>query len=48
MRFLNEASVLAYVDAFWIISWVQAVSLQLLLFLQPPPPNDLTPPRRLT
>jgi DHA2 family multidrug resistance protein len=41
----REAYVLAYIDAFWIVSWVLTASLLLLVFLQPPPPNHLTPPR---
>jgi DHA2 family multidrug resistance protein len=41
----REAYVLAYIDAFWIVSWILTASLLLLLFLQPPPPNQLTPPR---
>jgi DHA2 family multidrug resistance protein len=40
----REAYVLAYIDAFWIVSWILTASLLLLLFLQPPPPNPLTPP----
>lgn len=40
----REAYVLAYIDAFWIVAWVLAVSLLLLLFLTPPPPNHLTRP----
>jgi MFS transporter, DHA2 family, multidrug resistance protein len=41
----REAFVLAYIDAFWIVAWVLAASLVLLLFLSRPPPNYLTPPR---
>jgi DHA2 family multidrug resistance protein len=41
----REAYVLAYIDAFWIVAWVLTASLILLLFLQRPPPNPLTPPR---
>ena len=44
----REAYVLAYIDAFWVVSWVLTASLLLLLFLQPPPLNVLTPPRRPT
>ena len=40
----REAYVLAYIDAFWIVAWVLAVSLLLLPFLTPPPPNHLTRP----
>jgi len=36
---------LAYIDAFWLVAWVMTISLGLLLFLKPPPPNPLTPPR---
>ena len=41
----REAYVLAYIDAFWIVAWVLMASLLLLVFLKPPPPNHLTPPR---
>jgi DHA2 family multidrug resistance protein len=41
----REAYVLAYIDAFWIVSWILTASLVLLLFLRRPPPNHLTPPR---
>ncbi|MBV8653086.1 MAG: MFS transporter [Alphaproteobacteria bacterium] len=41
----KEAYVLAYIDAFWIVAWVLALSLLLILVLRPPPPNPLTPPR---
>jgi MFS transporter, DHA2 family, multidrug resistance protein len=41
----REAYVLAYIDAMWIISWVLVASLVLVLLLNPPPPNPLTPPR---
>jgi DHA2 family multidrug resistance protein len=41
----REAYVLAYIDGFWIIAWVLAASLLLLLLLRPLPPNPLTPPR---
>jgi MFS transporter, DHA2 family, multidrug resistance protein len=41
----REAFVLAYIDAFWFVAWVLTASLVLLVFLQPPPPNHLTPPR---
>ena len=43
----REAFVLAYIDAFWFIAWVLTASLVLLVLLQPPPPNHLTPPRLL-
>jgi DHA2 family multidrug resistance protein len=41
----RESYVLAYIDAFWIVAWVLTASLVLLVFLKPPPPNPLTPPR---
>jgi DHA2 family multidrug resistance protein len=41
----REAFVLAYVDAFWFVAWVLTASLVLVVFLRPPPPNPLTPPR---
>jgi MFS transporter, DHA2 family, multidrug resistance protein len=44
----REAYVLAYIDAFWIVAWVLTASLVLLVFLKPPPPNHLTPPRLRT
>jgi hypothetical protein len=34
-----------YIDAFWLVAWVLTAALVLLLFLKPPPPNPLTPPR---
>jgi DHA2 family multidrug resistance protein len=40
----REAYVIAYIDAFWIVAWVLAASLVLLLFLRAPPPNHLTRP----
>jgi DHA2 family multidrug resistance protein len=43
----REAYVLTYIDAFWIVAWILTASLLLLLFLRRPPPNPLTPPRRL-
>jgi MFS transporter, DHA2 family, multidrug resistance protein len=42
----REAYVLAYIDGFWTVAWVLTLSLGLVLFLKPPPPNPLTPPRR--
>jgi DHA2 family multidrug resistance protein len=41
----REAYVLAYIDGFWTVAWVLALSLGLVLLLKPPPPNPLTPPR---
>jgi DHA2 family multidrug resistance protein len=41
----REAYVLAYIDGFWIIAWVMAAGIVLLLLLRIPPPNPLTPPR---
>lgn len=41
----REAYVLAYIDAFWIVAWILTIGLLLVLFLRPPPPNHLTPPR---
>lgn len=41
----REAFVMAYIDGFWVVAWVLAASLVLLLFLRSPPPNPLTPPR---
>jgi DHA2 family multidrug resistance protein len=41
----REAYVLAYIDGFWLIAWVLAASLVLVLLLRRPPPNPLTPPR---
>lgn len=41
----REAFVLAYIDAFWLIAWVTAAGILLVLLLRPPPPNPLTPPR---
>jgi len=41
----REAYVLAYIDGFWVVAWVLAAALPLLLMLRPPPPNPLTPPR---
>jgi len=43
----REAYVLAYIDAFWLIAWVSAAGILLVLLLRPPPPNPLTPPRIL-
>jgi MFS transporter, DHA2 family, multidrug resistance protein len=41
----RESFVLAYIDGFWIIAWVLAAGIALLLLLRPPPANPLTPPR---
>ena len=41
----REAYVLAYIDGFWLIAWVLTAGIVLLLLLQRPPPNPLTPPR---
>jgi len=41
----REAYVLAYIDAFWLIAWVSAAGMLLVLLLRRPPPNPLTPPR---
>ena len=41
----REAFVLAYIDAFWLIAWVTAAGILLVLLLRRPPPNPLTPPR---
>ena len=41
----REAYVLAYIDGFWIIAWVMAGGIVLLLLLRSPPANPLTPPR---
>ncbi len=41
----REAYVLAYIDAFWLIAWVSALGILLVLLLRRPPPNPLTPPR---
>jgi MFS transporter, DHA2 family, multidrug resistance protein len=43
----REAYVLAYIDAFWLIAWVLAAGLLLILFLRQAPPNQMTPPRHL-
>jgi DHA2 family multidrug resistance protein len=43
----REAYVLAYIDAFWLIAWVSAAGILLVLFLRTPPPNPLTPPRMM-
>jgi DHA2 family multidrug resistance protein len=42
----RESYVLAYIDGFWIVAWVLAAGLLLVLLLHAPPPNPLTPPRR--
>jgi DHA2 family multidrug resistance protein len=44
-RVQRESFVLAYIDAFWVIAWVLAGAILVLLLLDPPPPNPLTPPR---
>jgi DHA2 family multidrug resistance protein len=44
-RVQRESFVLAYIDAFWVIAWVLAGAILLLLLLRAPPPNPLTPPR---
>jgi DHA2 family multidrug resistance protein len=41
----RESYVLAYIDGFWVVAWVLAAALALVLLLRPPPPNPLTPPR---
>ena len=41
----REAYVLAYIDAYWMIAWVCASGILLVLLLRRPPPNLLTPPR---
>jgi MFS transporter, DHA2 family, multidrug resistance protein len=41
----REAYVLAYIDAFWLIAWASVFGVALILFLRPPPPNPMTPPR---
>jgi MFS transporter, DHA2 family, multidrug resistance protein len=41
----REAYVLAYIDAFWLIAWVSALGILLVLLLRPPPPNPLIPSR---
>jgi MFS transporter, DHA2 family, multidrug resistance protein len=41
----REAYVLSYIDAFWLIAWVSLAGILLVLLLQRPPPNPLTPPR---
>jgi MFS transporter, DHA2 family, multidrug resistance protein len=41
----REAYVLAYIDAFWLIAWVSAAGILLIVLLHRPPPNPLTPPR---
>ena len=44
----REAYVLAYIDTFWLIAWVSLFGMLLALLLRRPPPNPLTPPRRLS
>jgi DHA2 family multidrug resistance protein len=41
----REAYVLAYIDGFWVVAWVLAAGLLLVLLLRSPPPNPMTPPR---
>ncbi len=41
----QQAYVLAYIDAFWLIAWVSLAGMLLVLMLRRPPPNPLTPPR---
>ena len=41
----REAYVLAYIDAFWLIAWVSFAGILLVVLLNRPPPNPLTPPR---
>jgi DHA2 family multidrug resistance protein len=41
----REAYVLAYIDAFWLITWVLLLGVVSLLLLRAPPPNPMTPPR---
>ena len=41
----REAYVLAYIDAFWLITWVLLLGVVSLLVLRAPPPNPMTPPR---
>jgi MFS transporter, DHA2 family, multidrug resistance protein len=41
----REAYVLAYIDAFWLITGVTLAGILLVLLLRRPPPNPLTPPR---
>jgi DHA2 family multidrug resistance protein len=43
----HEAYVLAYIDAFWLVAWVSLLGIMLVLFLDRPPPNPLTPPRNI-
>jgi len=42
----REASVLSYIDAFWLIAWVSLLAVLLILLLRPPPPNPLIPSRK--
>ncbi|MDB5406012.1 MAG: transporter [Rhodospirillales bacterium] len=41
----RESYVLAYIDGFWLVAWVLAAAVLLVLLLPTPPPNPLTPPR---
>jgi MFS transporter, DHA2 family, multidrug resistance protein len=41
----QQAYVLAYIDAFWLIAWASLAGLLPILLLHRPPPNPLTPPR---
>jgi DHA2 family multidrug resistance protein len=41
----RESYVLAYIDAFWLVTAIVAASLLLIVMLKPPPRNWMTPPR---
>jgi DHA2 family multidrug resistance protein len=41
----DQAYVLAYIDAFWLVAWVSLLGMLLVMLLRQPPPNPLTPPR---
>ena len=43
----REAYVLAYIDAFWLTAWVSLLGILAVLVMRAPPPNPMTPPRRL-